>query len=315
MEPPVAADAESIRDEKVRVLRAMPPIQPDQVVRGRFEGYREEKGVAPESETETFVALRAEIDSWRWAGVPFFIRTGKRLAATATEVLIEFHSPPRLLFADPASAGPHPNHLRFRLGPDEAVTLTLGARAPGDPLRTSPVDLRFDYSDTFGSDPLDAYERLLTDAIAGDARRFARRDTVEAAWRIIDQVVCRPGPLHIYEPGSWGPPKPTPWWERSAGTLLPEESRDERLAERALAGSCRAPTDSCHDQGTGAPHAWVLDDPLEMPDDPRHQIAHRAGTQRDDHRAPPGGVAEHRSRVGEQRLEPGQGQVGDSHLR
>lgn len=207
MEPPVGLGADALRDEKAKVFAAMPSLEPGDVVRGQYHGYRAEPGVAPESDVETFVAVRFRVESWRWAGVPFLVRTGKRLAATATEVLIEFHPPPRLLFADPAGPAPHPNHLRCRLGPDEAVTLTLGARAPGDPLRTRPVDLRFDYSDTFGSDPLDAYERLLTDAIAGDARRFARQDTVEEAWRVVDRAVSRPGSLHGYAPGSWGPPE------------------------------------------------------------------------------------------------------------
>ncbi|MGH9022941.1 MAG: glucose-6-phosphate dehydrogenase [Acidimicrobiia bacterium] len=205
MEPPVGLGADALRNEKAKVFAAMPSLEPQDVIRGQYRGYRAEPGVNPNSDVETFLAAHFRVESWRWAGVPFLVRAGKRLAATASEVLVEFHSPPRLLFADPGSPAPHPNHLRFRLGPDEAVTLTLGARAPGDPLQTRPVDLRFDYSDTFGSEPRDAYERLLNDAIAGDARRFAGKDTVEEAWRVVDQVVARPGPLHLYEPGSWGP--------------------------------------------------------------------------------------------------------------
>ncbi|MGH9038428.1 MAG: glucose-6-phosphate dehydrogenase, partial [Acidimicrobiia bacterium] len=174
---------------------------------GQYRGYREEQGIAPDSEVETFAAMRLNVESWRWAGIPFYVRTGKKLAATATEVLVEFRSPPKLLFAAPGAASPHPNHMRFCLGPEEAVSLTLEVKALGDELVSRPTDF-VTPPDAFGSDdPADPYERLLNDAIEGDARRFARQDAVEEAWRVIQPVLDNPPPVVIYEPGSWGPPE------------------------------------------------------------------------------------------------------------
>ena len=207
MEPPVGVDAEALRDERVKVLKAMPPVDPANVVRGQYRGYRREQGVAPDSDVETFAALRLEIESWRWAGVPFYVRAGKSLATTATEVVVEFRRPPRLLFAAPGSPPPHPNHLRFCLGPSEAVRLSLEVKALGDEL----VSRQTDFSTTaqsFGTGRVaDAYERLLEDALEGDARRFARADTVQEAWRVVDPVLKHPEPVIVYEPGSWGPPE------------------------------------------------------------------------------------------------------------
>ncbi|MGH8973466.1 MAG: glucose-6-phosphate dehydrogenase, partial [Acidimicrobiia bacterium] len=134
MEPPVGVDADALRDEVVKVLKAMPPASPEQVVRGQYRGYRDEPGVAPDSDVETFAALRLNVESWRWAGVPFYVRAGKKMAATATEVLVEFRSPPRLLFTPPGSAAPRPNHMRFCLGPEESVTLALEVKALGEDL-------------------------------------------------------------------------------------------------------------------------------------------------------------------------------------
>jgi glucose-6-phosphate 1-dehydrogenase len=206
MEPPVGVDAERLRDEKVKVLRAIPDIDPSQVVRGQYRGYEREEGVAPGSQVETYVALRLEIASWRWARVPFYIRAGKRLATTALEGVVEFHQPPRLLFADPGAPAPHPNHLRFRLGrSDEGISITLQAKAPGESMASQPVDLGFGYEDVFRGDRMDDYERLLADAVEGNPARFAREDGVEEAWRIVSPVLHQPGPVHLYEPGSWGP--------------------------------------------------------------------------------------------------------------
>jgi glucose-6-phosphate 1-dehydrogenase len=163
--------------------------------------------VAPDSDVETFAALRLNVESWRWAGVPFYVRAGKKLAATATEVVVEFHSPPKLLFAAPGAAPPHPNHMRFCLGPTEAVSLTLEVKALGEELVSRPTDFVTPPDAFGGDDPTDPYERLLDDAIEGDARRFARQDAVEEAWRVIQPVLDDPPPLIIYEPGSWGPPE------------------------------------------------------------------------------------------------------------
>ncbi len=206
MEPPVAADADALRDEKVKVLRAMCPLDADHVVRGQYVGYRDEPGVDPASEVETYVALRAEIDSWRWAGVPFLVRSGKRLAADVNECVVRFHAPPRLLFAPSPNTQPEPDRMVFRLGGDEGVTLRLSAKAPGDALETREVDLDVSFERVFGPRQ-DAYERLLEDALEGDARRFARVDGVMEAWRVVQPVLDEPGPVHPYEPGSWGPPE------------------------------------------------------------------------------------------------------------
>ena len=206
MEPPLGAGADALRDEKARVLRAMRPLRPRDVVYGQYEGYREEAGVAPDSAAETFAALRFEIESWRWAGVPFFVRAGKALAKTALEAVVEFQCPPRLLWASDEGHMAQPNYLVFRLGHDDGVTLGLQAKRPGDELISHPVGLDLSYERVFGARQ-EAYERLLDDAMDGDASRFAREDQVEEAWRVVDPVLRRPGPVHRYPRGSWGPPE------------------------------------------------------------------------------------------------------------
>jgi glucose-6-phosphate 1-dehydrogenase len=207
MEPPVGVDAEALRDERAKVLKAMEPVDPSQVVRGQYRGYRDEEGVAPDSDVETFAALRLGIESWRWAGVPFYVRAGKNLAASATEVVVEFQRPPRMLFAAPGSATAHPNHLRFCLGPAEAVSFTLDVKALGEQLVSRPADFATT-AEAFGTGrAADPYERLLDDALEGDARRFAREDSVEEAWRVVQPVLEHPAPVVPYEPGSWGPPE------------------------------------------------------------------------------------------------------------
>lgn len=205
MEPPVSAEAEAFRDEKVKVLKAIPPIPNSDIVRGQYHGYTEEEGVEPGSATETFVALRLEIDSWRWAGVPFFIRAGKKLAVTATEILIEFASPPRLFFAGADAPQPHPNHLLFRTKPRERVSISAQIKEPGEELVSRPVELAYDYDHETEGARDEAYARLLVDALEGDHRLFARADGVEEAWAIFDEALADPGPIHQYEPASWGP--------------------------------------------------------------------------------------------------------------
>ncbi len=206
MEPPVAADADALRDEKVKVLRAMRPLDPDGVVRGQFRGYRDEPGVAPGSDVETYVAMCLEIDSWRWAGVPFLVRSGKLLATDTTECVVRFHAPPRMLFSPSGDDQPEPDLLVFRLGGDEGVTLHLSAKAPGDALETRQVELDVSFDRVFGPRQ-GAYERLLEDAMEGDARRFARADGVMEAWRVVQPVLDHPGLVHPYDPGSLGPPE------------------------------------------------------------------------------------------------------------
>ena len=203
MEPPVDAEPDSLRDEKVKVLKAMRPAAPARLVRGQYDGYRGERGVAAGSAVETFAALRLEIDSWRWAGVPFFVRAGKGLAVTALEAVVELHAPPRLLFS-PQGCQPRPNFLRFRLGADDGVTVCVQAKEPGERLVSHPVELQVDFERVFGSRQ-QAYQRLLGDALDGNPARFARQDGVEHAWRVIQPLLDQPGPVHSYPRGSWGP--------------------------------------------------------------------------------------------------------------
>ncbi len=204
MEPPVAADADALRDEKVKLFRQIRTFDPSEVVRGQYRDYVDEPGVVPGSDTETFVALTFEIESWRWAGVPWLIRAGKNLPVTATEAVIEFARPPRMLFAPADAPTPHPNHLRFRLGKESGILLQLHAKAPGDGLTSRAVDLEITEDELFGASD-QPYERLLEDAMEGDARRFGRHDSVEEQWRIVEKLLDHPSRLHIYESGTWGP--------------------------------------------------------------------------------------------------------------
>lgn len=222
MDAPVDASAKSLRDEKVKVLSAMTPLQPSTIVRGQYDGYRREDDVAPDSDVETFVALRAEIDSWRWAGVPFYIRAGKRLAATATEVLIEFKQPPRLFFARSDADLPHPNHLLFRLKPGERVSASVQIKQPGEQFHSRPVDLVYDFDERVDGPREEAYARLLDSAMEGDQRLFARADGVEEAWRVVEPLVADPGPLFVYDPGSWGPEEADRLIARDGGWHCPE---------------------------------------------------------------------------------------------
>jgi glucose-6-phosphate 1-dehydrogenase len=199
MEPPARTDSESIRDETVKVLKAIPPLAAGDVVRGQFRGYRLEPGVAPDSTVETFVALRLEIDSWRWSGVPVYIRAGKRLPVTCTEVVVRLRLPPKIF----PKFNIESNYCRLRLSPD--ITFALGANviAPGDETRsqmTEMVGTRLPRPDE-----MDAYERVLGDAMRGKATVFAREDYVEEAWRIVDQVLKDMPPVLEYESGTWGP--------------------------------------------------------------------------------------------------------------
>ena len=212
MEPPVAWDATAIRNEKVQVLRAVRRWPASEcgvlTARGQYEGYRDEKGVDAASSTETFVALKLLVDNWRWAGVPFYLRTGKNLPGKATEIAIQFQTVPHLLFAKTAVVELEPNVLVLRIQPDEAITLTFGAKVPGHEVNVRTVDMEFDYENDFGSGTPEAYERLLQDCMLGDATLFARADEIEEAWEIVDPILSywsgggRPG---SYAPGTWGP--------------------------------------------------------------------------------------------------------------
>jgi glucose-6-phosphate 1-dehydrogenase len=222
MEPPANSSADAVRDEKLKVLRALRPIGEAEALlktargqyragpigNGRSLGYLEEPGVDPDSRTETFVAIKAEIDSWRWAGVPFYLRTGKRLQRAVGEIVITFDAVPHSIFAGPFNSAP-PNRLVIQLQPDESITLRIMAKAPGESMRLRPVDLSLDLGESFKARPLDAYERLLGDAIQGNLTLFMRRDEVEAAWKWIDPIreawdADHDGP-RPYSAGSWGP--------------------------------------------------------------------------------------------------------------
>ncbi len=199
MEPPVRADSESIRDEKVKVLKAIPDLEPKNVVRGQFRGYRSEAGVAKDSRTETFAALRLEIDSWRWKGVPIYIRAGKSLPVTCTEVLGRLRKPPTVIREHHLRE----NTLRFRISPETTIALGTTVMAPTEEPMGQAAELVASRHPAAGE--ADAYERVLTDAMKGDATLFAREDYVEEAWRIVDPVLKASMPVYEYAPGTWGP--------------------------------------------------------------------------------------------------------------
>jgi glucose-6-phosphate 1-dehydrogenase len=199
MEPPARTDSDSVRDEKVKVLKAIPALQEKNVVRGQFRGYRDEQGVAPDSKVETFVALRLEINSWRWQGVPFYIRAGKSLPVTCTEVVARLRRPPPLF---PACC-PASNYYRFRISPDVTAAFGVTVMDPEEKMVGQTVELLA--SRQPGAGEMDAYERVLGDAMEGDSTLFAREDYVEEAWRIVDPVLESGAPVFEYRPNSWGP--------------------------------------------------------------------------------------------------------------
>src|SRR6266481_1006966 len=199
MEPPVRTDSESIRDEKVKVLKAIPPLEAKSIVRGQFQGYRNEPGVAPGSTVETFAALRLEIDSWRWQGVPFYIRAGKCLPVTCAEVVVRLRRPPAMFQGFDLVA----NYCRFRISPDVAFAIGANVIAPGEDTRSQTAEMLGTRHPN--AEEMDAYERVLGDAMQGDATLFAREDYVEEAWRIVDPLLQKATPVCPYEPNTWGP--------------------------------------------------------------------------------------------------------------
>lgn len=209
MEPPVSDSPDALRDERAKVLMAMRPFDPANVIRGQYDGYRHEEGVPEHSDTETFAALKTEIDSWRWAGVPWYIVAGKHLPATVTEAIVRFNRPPRPLFTD-ESDQPMPNYLRFEMKPNDQITLSVQAKKPGNALVSRSVELKV-IEQANHPESRDAYERLLDDALSGDARRFARQDSVEAAWRIVEPILSHGAPVQPYFKGTWGPPAAAPF--------------------------------------------------------------------------------------------------------
>jgi glucose-6-phosphate 1-dehydrogenase len=239
MEPPIGFEANAVRDEKVKVLHAIPTLDLVQVtkntVRAQYgagsinghlvPGYSDEPGVLPTSTTETYIALKLEVDNWRWAGVPFYLRTGKRLAKRVTEIDIEFKRPPFMLFKNTNVTELQPNVLSMRIQPDEGISLRFGAKVPGGSMRIRGVNMEFLYGSAFAGEPPEAYERLLLDCMLGDSTLFTRRDETEAAWGICTSILegweDRPvSHLPIYEAGSWGP--------KEADALLERGGRDWR---------------------------------------------------------------------------------------
>ena len=204
MEPPVDPDASFLQDEKAKVLAAMEPIDPHCLVRGQYIGYREEPGVDAHSSVETYVATRLCIDSWRWAGVPWYVRVGKALKQSVTEAVVELREPPQLLFDEAGGPPPGRNLVRFRLGAADGVTFALQAKTPGPHLDSQEVDVSVDFAAALG-ERQDAYERLLNDAVDGSPRRFARQDVVERTWAVVQPALDEPGEIHPYFRETWGP--------------------------------------------------------------------------------------------------------------
>ena len=215
MEPPSNVAPEAIRDEKIKVIRAMQPLNPARTVRGQYAagtidgqpvpGYRQEKDVSPESMTETFFAAQIEIDSWRWAGVPFYVRTGKRLPRRATEIVVQFREPPLCFFEGTDVTHLPSDHLVIRIQPDEGIQFAFLAKKPGPEISVQPVMMEFDYSSSFMTSPPEAYERLLHDVMVGDHTLFMREDAAERAWVVVEPALNDPTPTCVYPAGSWGP--------------------------------------------------------------------------------------------------------------
>ncbi|HAF08521.1 MAG TPA: glucose-6-phosphate dehydrogenase, partial [Chloroflexi bacterium] len=223
MEPPVSFDAKAVRDEKLKILRAIRPISQEDtdtnVVRGQYgpgfvegtpvRGYHEEDGIASTSKTETFLAIRAYIDNWRWEGTPFYFRTGKRLPKRTTEIAIQFRAAPHAVFSSEAAEGMEPNALVLRIQPDEGISLKFGAKVPVQGIRIRSVNMDFVYGASFMVDAPDAYETLILDALRGDATLFTRQDEVEQQWRFVDPIArawtLGQSDLPTYPAGTWGP--------------------------------------------------------------------------------------------------------------
>ena len=215
MEPPRSLDAEGIRDEKVKLLRAVHPFEPDQIVRGQYasceldgedvQGYLQEEGVSPKSMVETYAAVRAHIDNWRWSDVPIYLRTGKRMPRRTTQVIVGMREAPGYLFEDARISPGVANHLSIEIQPNEGISLAFNAKEPGPEIDLKPVHMRFTYAESFGAEPAEAYELLLHEAMEGDHTLFIREDEVERSWEIVDAVIKANTPVHPYDAGSGGP--------------------------------------------------------------------------------------------------------------
>ncbi len=228
MEPPVGKDGEALRDEKVKVLKSISTVEAKDLVRGQFDGYLDEKGVAPGSKTETFAAMRLHLNSWRWEGVPFYLRSGKNLPMTCMEVIARFCKPPAI---DIVESGVSQNYMRFRISPEMTVAMAMSVSTPDDTGHREAVELVASRHPS--AKEMEAYERVLTDALAGDATLFARQDYVEEAWRIVDSVLKADTPVHPYKPQTWGPSEVDPGIVPAGGWHVPqpEEQDDFRVVQ------------------------------------------------------------------------------------
>lgn len=227
MEPPVRSDSESVRDEKVKVLKAIAPIDEKCIIRGQFRGYQSEGGVAAGSRTETFATVKLEVNSWRWQGVPFYIRAGKQMPVTCTEILVRLRRPPDVYQSQQAL---EQNHIRLRISPDVQIALGMMVLKPDKDMAGKAVEMLANHHPE--ANEMDAYERVLGEAIAGDTTLFAREDYVEEAWRIVDPVLHADTPVYEYEPGSWGPPETSQSIAPRGGWHIPviTPARDVQMA-------------------------------------------------------------------------------------
>lgn len=228
MEPPATAEAKCLHDEQVKVFNSMHRVDPENYVRGQYRGYRDVDGVKRGSKTETFCALRLDIDNWRWGGVPFFLRTGKGLGVTATEAVVQLHEPPKAFFGHGKGVAPS-NRLHFRLGHDAGVSIDVQAKKPGAGLESEAVALNVDFSQALGESPL-PYERLLGDALAGDPTLFATERAVEGTWRVLDEILGPVGRLHRYDRGTMGPRAADALTRTHGGWVQPLGIANERPA-------------------------------------------------------------------------------------
>jgi len=221
MDPPTGEDNEAMRDQKALLLKAIHPLSPESAVRGQYKGYRSVPGVAAGSTVETFIAVKLSVDTWRWAGVPIYIRAGKEMPVTATEVVVEFKRPPRETFGEivPTTS----SHMRFRLSPDITIALGVRVKTPGEQMAGSDVELVLKREAEVDEPP---YQRLLGDAMRGNGELFARQDTVEAQWRIAQPILDNATPLYIYEPGTWGPQEANQLIGNDGPWINPEHSQE-----------------------------------------------------------------------------------------
>ena len=225
MECPIGSESRYLRDEKVKVFNAIRPLSKSQLVRGQFHGYNKEPGVASDSKVETFAALRLYVDSWRWHGVPFLVRAGKCLPVTATEVTVDLHYPPQVVFR--ADRPGRPNYFRFRLSPNVMIALGTRAKAPGEAMAGEEIELNVLHQ---RGDEMDAYERLIGDAMRGDPTLFSRQDSAEAQWRIVDPIIGSDTPLYGYDPGTWGPQQADDIAKKFGGWRDPIAARELNIA-------------------------------------------------------------------------------------